>query len=162
MESLSESRKPPLQALKESSRTKAEIISSTNKVNIPKESDSKYAWTPGILNRWPWAAAAALTAVLICAAACIAVLKLSYLQEVERWVVAPAVLLAIFSAVANTSLRLALTEGINVAWWHQVSKAGSIRDLHAYWTCGRASKQRFYLSVSLISLLWLRLSLQLS
>ena len=108
---------------------------STGGVNTLMQ-QSKHTWMPGIYQRLPWTSTAALLTVLICAGACIAVLKLSYLQEVERWPIRPSIWLAIISAVANANLRFVHSEGLNIAFWHQASIAGSLRDLHHYWIYG--------------------------
>ncbi|EXJ55845.1 hypothetical protein A1O7_08776 [Cladophialophora yegresii CBS 114405] len=99
-----------------------------------------YPWVPGFWQRLPWAATMALILAILCGAACIAVLMVSDKQEVEGWSPRPSVWLAIFSALANASLRFALSEGVCIAWWRRASMPGTLGDLHRSWIAGVSLK----------------------
>ena len=107
---------------------------------LQNQPQTAYAWTPGFWQRLPWSSAVALIVAILCGGASTVVLRVSDKQAVESWSLRPSVWLAIFSALANTSLRFALSEGVGIAWWHHVSKPGTLGDLHQYWTCGVSLK----------------------
>ena len=68
--------------------------------------------------------------------ACVGVLVLSDGSPVESWIVSPSVLLAIFVAIFNASLRYCLAEGINISWWVGALKGTSVGGLHRTWLHG--------------------------
>ena len=90
---------------------------------------SSKPWSPGFWRRLPWSGILSLMGVVICAIATAVVLVLSDGKVVDGWpshglAVQPTVLLAILSAVANSLLRYALTEGLAIAWWVKALRGG--------------------------------------
>jgi hypothetical protein len=87
------------------------------------------AWEPKNFRRFPWSALFALFLAASATFACIGILVGSDGKIVEDWPVSPSVWLAILSATANASLRYALSEAVNIAWWTRALKGGTIREL---------------------------------
>jgi hypothetical protein len=78
----------------------------------------------------------ALILVLACTAGCIVVLISSNGKPLKAWKVQPTVLLALFSAIANTALAFALTQGVALSWWNRALKGSTVRELHQHWKFG--------------------------
>lgn len=93
-------------------------------------------WNPGFFRQLPITGALALFVVLLCAGADAVILYKSDGQEVESWKISPAVLLATLSAVANTCLQFARSEGVIIAWWRKALHGGTLYDLNRYWESG--------------------------
>ena len=94
-------------------------------------------WRSGVLRQLPWLSMLALVGGFLCAIAAATVLLFSDGKPTSSWLtesvtMQPAVLLALFSAFANTLLRFALQEGCTVAWWVQALKGGDIGNFHRY------------------------------
>jgi hypothetical protein len=84
----------------------------------------------------PTLAVLALLMVPICAGAGAIILYKSDGKDVDSWVFSPSVLLAILSAVANTCLQFARSEGVVIPWWRKALRGGTLYDLSRYWESG--------------------------
>jgi hypothetical protein len=91
--------------------------------------NSGIAWESKNFRRFPWSALWALFLAAGATFACIAILVGSDGKSVEDWPISPSVWLAILSATANASLRYALSEAVNIAWWSHALKGGTIQEL---------------------------------
>lgn len=80
----------------------------------------------------------ALVLVILCIGGDLVVLMMSNGKTVSSWHVQPTVLLAIFSAVANTSLAFALAQGVTLSWWNEALKGTTVRTLHMHWKYGNS------------------------
>ena len=63
-------------------------------------------------------------------------LLLSNGRPVASWRVQPTVLLAIFTAVANSVLAFALAEGVALSWWNKALQGTTVSELHYHWLIG--------------------------
>jgi hypothetical protein len=86
--------------------------------------------------KFPFLGVGALLLVLICLIGCIIVLVMSNGEPVSAWNVQPTVLLALFSAVSNSALAFALTEGITLSWWNRARRGSTLEGLHQHWKQG--------------------------
>ena len=98
-------------------------------------------WNPSLWRNIPWLGLLAWLAAVLATMGTVVVLKTSDLQPTDEWPsasipVQPTVLLAILTALANTFLRFALSEGATVAWWAAALRGGTIDHLHQVWTHG--------------------------
>ena len=92
-------------------------------------------WRPSLAHL-PITGIGALILVLACAAGCVIVVTISNEKPLKAWNVQPAVLLALFSAIANTALAFALTQGVALSWWNKALKGSTVRELHQHWKFG--------------------------
>ena len=100
---------------------------------------SRSPWNPALIYRLPWLGFAALLGVLVGAASSAAMVVYPNGKPTLEWSVQPAVYLAISSTITNLFLCLALSEGINVAWWRRATKENTkIADLHRHWSFGNS------------------------
>ena len=104
------------------------------RLSIPQEQEDP--WLPTFWRRFPWTGALALLVTLLCVIADVYILYTSDGKEVSTWLITPSVYLAIFSAVANTALQLALDQGVVIAWWRKALKGGTLRELGRQWESG--------------------------
>ena len=107
---------------------------------IPTEtcySETMNQWTIGLWRRLPWKGMAALFTSIVTAAVMVLILVMSDDRPIAMWSVQPDVFLAITSAVANSALHFALSQGVTVAWWVKAMKPDSIlTELHNTWSFG--------------------------
>ena len=97
------------------------------------------SWRAGAIGRLPWLGFGALLLALIGTASSVVILMVSNGQALSTWTWQPTVYLAIASAITNVALRVALTEGLNVAWWRRATKENTkIADLHRCWSHGNS------------------------
>jgi len=94
----------------------------------------------GVWERFPWLAFLSGLCTVLAAMACIVVPKTSDGAKTQDWQVAPSVLVSIFTALGNASLRFALAEGFQMAWWSRVTeKPRTISRLHEYYKHGTSA-----------------------
>jgi len=74
-------------------------------------------WRSGFFRRCPWLGLGALILSSLCMAGAVGVLVVSNGKAVTLWKVQPTVILAILSAVFNSSLGFALSQGAGISWW---------------------------------------------
>jgi hypothetical protein len=86
--------------------------------------------------KFPVLGIGALLLVSACLVGCIIILVMSNGQSVSAWKLQPNVMLAIFSAVSNSALAFALTEGITLSWWNRARRGSTLKDLHQRWKQG--------------------------
>lgn len=84
----------------------------------------------------PYAGLLALLVVVLCAVADGIVLWKSDGQQIDTWIMSPSVILAILSAIANTCLAYAKSEGIIVSWWRKALRGSTLGELNNYWEFG--------------------------
>lgn len=61
-------------------------------------------------------------------------------QPVPNWSVPPSTLLAIFTAIANLSMRYAALQGVVIAWWLRAMDGRTLHKLHWDWRSGTTLK----------------------
>lgn len=107
---------------------------------IPTEtrySETMNQWTTGFWRRLPWKGMAALLTSIVTAAVMVVILVLSDDRPIIKWSIQPDVFLAITSAVANSAVHFALSQGVTVAWWVKAMKPDStVTELHNTWSFG--------------------------
>ncbi|KAK3328258.1 hypothetical protein B0T19DRAFT_442174 [Cercophora scortea] len=97
-------------------------------------------WATGVWTRFPFLPFTSILATVLSAVACVVVLVRSDGANTEDWQVRPSVLLGIFTAAGNASLRYALAEGFQVAWWSRATtKSHTLGRLHEYYTYGTSA-----------------------
>ena len=100
---------------------------------------SRNPWNPSLLRRLPWLGLAALLGALAGAASSVAALVASDGDATSEWSIQPTVYLSISSTVTNLFLYLALSEGVNVAWWRRATRENTkLADLHRHWSYGNS------------------------
>lgn len=57
-------------------------------------------------------------------------------DNVDRWKVPPSTYLAIFTAIANLSVRYAATQGVVITWWRRARQGSTVSNLHTDWRSG--------------------------
>lgn len=67
---------------------------------------------------------------------CLGILVGSNSQAVRNWEIQPSEYLAIFTAIANLSMRYACIQGIVVAWWTRALRGSTLSKLHWNWRSG--------------------------
>ncbi|KAF2143181.1 uncharacterized protein K452DRAFT_215651, partial [Aplosporella prunicola CBS 121167] len=96
-------------------------------------------WLTGILKRIPYLGLLSLLTATLCAVATLAILVSSNSKDIKAWPskahpLQPTVIVAILSAVANSTLRYALAESLTLFWWNKaLSGDSSLKDLHLSW-----------------------------
>lgn len=94
-------------------------------------------WVTGVWERFPWQPFLNAIVTILCAIASIVVLKLSDGANTEDWSIAPSVLVSILTAVGNASLRYAVVEGFQMAWWSKATeRPRTVGRLHEYYSHG--------------------------
>jgi Protein of unknown function (DUF3176) len=93
-------------------------------------------WQPGVLRRLPWTSFIALLGALGCVAAAGLILLFSNGRSKLDWQAAPAVWLAVLTAVGNALIRYAQAEGVNISWWTRSLRGAPIATLHRDWAFG--------------------------
>lgn len=68
--------------------------------------------------------------------ACLGILVGSDNQDIESWTASPSTYLALFTAIANGSMRYAAVQGLVVAWWMRAVKGSELSKLHCDWRSG--------------------------
>jgi len=119
-----------------STRSSEDRLEQAPRYFAEKEGNTGNLWNPGFFNHVPFIGVLALLVVPLCVAADAIILYKSNGQEVSTWKVSPAVLLAILSAVANSCLQFAHSEGVTIAWWRKALHGGTLYDLSRYWESG--------------------------
>lgn len=100
---------------------------------------SRNPWNPNLVRRLPWLGLAAFLGALASAASSVALLVASDGKATSEWYIQPTVYLSISSTVTNLFLYLALSEGVNVAWWRRATREGTkLADLHRHWSYGNS------------------------
>ncbi|CZR68352.1 uncharacterized protein PAC_18251 [Phialocephala subalpina] len=95
-------------------------------------------WRTGIFRNVPWMGLSSLLVALLSTAASAIVLAASDQQPVASWSVSPHVMLAILSVVTLSCLKLSLSSGVTVTWWHHVLNGAPLADTHRSWDFGNS------------------------
>ena len=64
-------------------------------------------------------------------------------QLVTHWSAPPSTYLAIFTAVANLSIRYAAVQGVVIAWWYRATKGSTLAKLHWDWRSGTTLRGKY-------------------
>src|SRR6186713_2203771 len=96
------------------------------------------AWKTGKSSPKPILSIAALILGLVCTVAALVVLLVSDGQPISGWTVKPAVLLAIFSTIANSMVAVALSKGLAITWWRRALHGATVAEIHRTWECGQS------------------------
>ncbi|EMC99606.1 hypothetical protein BAUCODRAFT_29977 [Baudoinia panamericana UAMH 10762] len=99
-------------------------------------------WRPGFFNQFPIIGFGALCMVLLCAISSVVVLQVSNDQSSSIWPtqIAPNVLLSGLNSVANICYGICIANGVAIAWWRQVLKGATIKQLHRSWSFSMSLK----------------------
>ena len=108
---------------------------------IFNQSIKPQAWQPSRWKYIPWLGLSAWFGAILATAGAVAVLSSSNMKPTDEWPsktiqVQPTVLLAILTAITNTFLRFAFSEGTTISWWKEAFKGGTIENLHRNWAYG--------------------------
>lgn len=57
-------------------------------------------------------------------------------QSTASWTTPPSTYLAIFTAIANLSIRYAAIQGVAIAWWYRAILGSTLDKLHWDWRAG--------------------------
>lgn len=57
-------------------------------------------------------------------------------SPVKQWTAPPSTYIAIFTALANLSMRYAAIHGVVIAWWFRAYKGSTLANLHHDWRSG--------------------------
>lgn len=110
------------------------IISNTSAA--VHQSDQPTSWHPTWLRSGPLAG---ILGMLVASASIIASLGIligSDHQKVSGWRSPPSTYLAIFTAIANLSMRYAALHGVVICWWYRACKGSTLSKLHWDWRSG--------------------------
>ncbi|KAK4452258.1 hypothetical protein QBC34DRAFT_42390 [Podospora aff. communis PSN243] len=107
---------------------------SASAVSSENSPSSARPWQASFIGRLPWDGLLAISGVAACAFSMIFVIVKSDLDRLDRWVISPAVYLAIISAAANILLRYTFMRGVEISWWVAALKENTrVKDLHNIW-----------------------------
>jgi hypothetical protein len=93
-------------------------------------------WRTGIFRNVPWVGLASLLVAFLSTAVSAIVLATSNQVAVASWSVSPHVMLAILSVVMTSCLKVSLSNGVTITWWHRVINAAPLVDTHRSWDFG--------------------------
>lgn len=79
-----------------------------------------------------------LCVAVACVFASLAVLVVSDGRPTTSWYVAPSVLLAILTAVANSAIALAYMEAVPISFWYSMTRARTVESLERQWQISRS------------------------
>jgi hypothetical protein len=99
------------------------------------------AWRPNPWKYIPWLGLSAWFGAILATAGAVAVLSSSNMKPTDEWPsktiqFQPTVLLAILTAITNTFLRFAFSEGTTITWRKEAFRGGTIENLHRNWAHG--------------------------
>lgn len=77
-------------------------------------------------------------------------------MPVADWTAPPSTYLAIFTAIANLSIRYAAINGVVIAWWLRAAKGSTLAKLHYDWRSGTSLFGRFPLATQPITWVCIR------
>ena len=105
-------------------------------VLLNSKEEEQNLWRPGLCQSSVVPGFGALCITLLCTIGSIVVLRLSDGKSVSSWSIQPTVWLALASALSNSSLRFAFSQGVTISWWGKVLGGGTLRELHQHWDYG--------------------------
>lgn len=97
-------------------------------------------WRPSVMRFGPVSGILGMVLALASIIASLGILAGSDGQSVSNWSVPPSTLLAIFTAVANLSMRYAALQGVVIAWWVRAMNGSTLAKLHWDWRSGTTLK----------------------
>jgi hypothetical protein len=93
-------------------------------------------WRTGIFRNVPWVGLTSLLVAFLSTAVSAIVLATSNQVAVANWSVSPHVMLAILSVVMTSCLKVSLSNGVTITWWHRLVNAAPLVDTHRSWDFG--------------------------
>lgn len=93
-------------------------------------------WKPSLWRPGPISGIFGMLLAIASLIASLGILAGSDKRPVNGWSTPPSTYLAIFTAIANLSLRYAAIQGVLVTWWIGALKGSSISNLHFNWRAG--------------------------
>lgn len=93
-------------------------------------------WRTNFIRFGPLSGIAAMVAAIVSLTASLGILAGSDGQPVSHWSATPSTFLAIFTAVANLSMRYAAVQGVVIAWWSRATSGTTLAKLHWDWRAG--------------------------
>ena len=93
-------------------------------------------WQSAFLRRGPLAGILSLCIAILGIFASLGILAASNATPVTSWSAPPSTYLAIFTAIANLSMRYACIQGVVIAWWHRALRGTTLAQLHYDWRAG--------------------------
>lgn len=101
-----------------------------------------YKWEPGIFQRAPWTALAALSLVVACALANIFVFVISNGRSAD-WAVDPNVIVGFLASFSITLLGATFSIGVTISWWRAAIKrrGTTLKELDRIWNFGPSGRK---------------------
>lgn len=93
-------------------------------------------WRTNFIRFGPLSGIAAMFIAIGSLTASLGILAGSDGQPVLNWSATPSTYLAIFTAIANLSMRYAAIQGVVIAWWNRASSGSTLAKLHWDWRAG--------------------------
>lgn len=93
-------------------------------------------WRTSFLYFGPLSGVVAMLLAAASVVACLGILAGSDGQDVDGWVTPPSTYIAIFTAIANMSMRYAAIQGVFITWWRSASKGSTLSRLETSWRSG--------------------------
>ncbi|KAF2483167.1 hypothetical protein BDY17DRAFT_142652 [Neohortaea acidophila] len=126
---------------KDFANTKGETLQATepNGNSDSERSDDRpeaRTWRTSFLYFGPLSGIVAMLLAAASVVACLGVLAGSDGQSVDGWKTPPSTYIAIFTAIANMSMRYAAIQGVFIAWWRSASKGSTLARLETSWRSG--------------------------
>lgn len=117
------------------SQTKKHPHAVTAEVMEDMEAIEKVHWVPGIRAQFPWIGFSGIVCVLIAMALATAILVTSNGRRTNSWPmekypIAPNVLLNLVNQLSSLGLLTAITQGMAIAWWRKALNGGSLKTMH--------------------------------
>lgn len=101
-----------------------------------QESAPPRTWQTTFIRFGPLSGIAAMCLTVASLVASLGILAGSDQQPVADWESPPSTYIAIFTAIANLSVRYAAIQGVVIAWWIRASKGSTLAKLHWDWRAG--------------------------
>lgn len=93
-------------------------------------------WRTTIIRFGPLSGVVAMAIAIASLFARLGILAGSDGKPVTNWTVTPSTYLAVFTAIANLSVRYAAIQGVVIAWWNRALKGSTLAKLHWDWRAG--------------------------
>lgn len=113
---------------------KRQYESSSAHNNTERRSDTKQRpWLTSFLRFGPLSGILGMVLAFSSIVACLGILAGSNNRDIDGWPTPPNTWLAIFTAIANLSMRYAAIQGIVITWWTRALKGSDLAKLHYDW-----------------------------
>ena len=108
-------------------------------------------WRTTLIRFGPLSGIFCMLLAIACIFASLGILAGSDHQPVVDWSAPPSTYLAIFTAIANLSMRYAALQGVVIAWWFRAIQGSTLAKLHWDWRSGTTLRGEFHCVHDLVS-----------